>query len=156
MNCSDSAPPTHQTSAPNRHVHVEISRAHSPVRIRTAPPLRGTHQAFFFAIPTGKKSWCASVSSQTHSSPIPCARLQHCRVPLFGSTAPKPTRRDGCPAITHLPGGRCTHAPITSPERAKLIVLLQVHLYAYRTWPHVIRERQRALPFARRVWPAKC
>ena len=86
------------------------------------------------------------------SSPTPCTAFEHRRraaVRIDRAVDPGVAMI----ARNHPFVGKlaAAHAANHIPESAELIVLLEMHLHPHRSRSHVIGERQRTLPFARRV-----
>ena len=109
-------------------------------------PLCGTHQAFFFAIPARKYHRALRLPARFQQLTSSVYGFEHrCRATVG-------VDRTVDPRIAKLPA---PHSANHIPESAELIILLEMHLYPHRPRPHVISERQRTLPFARRVVPAQ-
>ena len=68
----------------------------------------------------------------------------------------RPRRRDDCPRPPiRRANSRAANAANDIPERAELIILLEMHLQLRGAGTNVIGKGQRALPLARRVWSAE-
>src|SRR5208282_6941993 len=118
-------------------------------------PLGGTHQTFFFAIPTAENHGALRLPTRFQqlahavyafehgrSAAVGVDRAVHPGVAMIASDHPLIRQLAAADAADHI------------PERAELIILLEMHLHPHRSWADVVGEGQRTLPLARRVGPA--
>src|SRR5579864_4036412 len=117
-------------------------------------PFSRTDQSLFFPIPAADNYGPLRLPARFQQFAKSVHRLQHSRraaVRVDGAVYPGITmiaRKH--PFIGKL---TATHPPDHIPNGAELVILFEMHLHLHRTRPHVIGEWQRALPFARGIWP---
>ncbi len=119
-------------------------------------PLGRAHQAFFFAVPTAEDERALRLPSRLQQFADAVYRFEHRRGAAVGID------RAIDPGVAMIAGDHpfvgqfaAAHAADHVPQRAELIVLLEMHLHLRRPGTDVIGEGQRALPLARRIRSAE-
>src|SRR5580658_8764043 len=140
----------------DRDIHVEIRGRAAQFRFMLLGPLSGADQSFFFAIPTAENHRALRLPARLQQFADSVHAFEHRRGAAIGvdcTVNPRvPMIARNHPLVRKL---AASHPADDIPESAVLIILLEMHLHPHRSRSHVVGERQRPLPLARRVGPAE-